>query len=391
MSMTIPLGTAAPLESLDGDDRMLLRALYRGEMGRAELAQWTGWSRNTVASKLEKLLASGWALETSEAPTGRGRPSTSYRLNTLASLNFVARFNAERVGAAICSLDGSVLAWEARELPNEPGPEGAVQTLDEMLETMTGKHGIDRSLIRAMVVGVPGPVSDMRRTVPWSKVGVLPSDFATHFGMRVAVDNDANIMALGVQTENPEADSVLFLLVETGIGAGLVFSGRLHRGLAGWAGEVGHIPVSAAGDTPCVCGNRGCLAKVASNPALMRSISTEARPVTSVDDLRELVLSGDTDAIVALREAGRHIGEAITGLVVGLAPSLISVGGDVAQIGDHILAGIRESLAQRTPPAISAQLRITATRDHNLAGVKGAATLAFDLLLPRDGNGAIIA
>jgi len=227
---------------------------------------------------------------------------------------------------------------------------------------------------------VPGPVSDMRRTVPWSKVGVLPSDFSSHFGMKVAVDNDANIMAMGVQVENPDADSVLFLLVETGIGAGLVFSGKLHRGLGGWAGEVGHIPVAAAGDAPCVCGNRGCLAKVASNPALMRSISTDARPVDSVEALRDLVLSGDTDAIVALRQAGRHIGEAITGLVVGLAPSLISVGGNVAQIGDHVIAGVRESLAQRTPPAISAQLRISATRDHNLTGVRGASALAFELL-----------
>ncbi|MEQ8599823.1 MAG: ROK family protein [Devosia sp.] len=114
----------------------------------------------------------------------------------------------------------------------------------------------------------------------------------------------------------------------------------------------------------------------------MRSISTAERPVPNVAALRDLAMSGDTDAIMALRQAGRHIGQAITGLVVGLAPALISVGGDVAQIGDHVIVGIRESLAQRTPPAISAQLRISATRDHNLTGVKGASALAFDLLFP---------
>lgn len=382
MTVTALPVSAAPLEVLDGDDRKLLRALQHAERSRAELSQSTGWSRNTVATKLDKLLTTGWVMENADTPIGRGRPSSSYKLNALASLNFVARFNAERVGAAICSLDGSLLAWEARDLPPEPGPDGAIRTLDEMLTSMTEQHGIERGTIRAMVVGVPGPVSDMRRTVPWSKVGVLPSDFATHFGMKVAVDNDANIMALGVQVENPDADSVLFLLVETGIGAGLVFSGQLHRGVGGWAGEVGHIPVAAGGDRPCVCGNRGCLANVASNPALMRSISTAERPVPNVAALRDLAMSGDTDAIMALRQAGRHIGEAITGLVVGLAPALISVGGDVAQIGDHVIVGIRESLAQRTPPAISAQLRISATRDHNLTGVKGASALAFDLLFP---------
>lgn len=380
MAVAVQSSSVASLDSLDADDRKLMRALQHAEKSRAELSLATGWSRNTVATKLDKLLSTGWVHENADMPVGRGRPFSSYKINPLASLNFVARFNAEQVGAAICSLDGSLLAWQARDLAPEPGPDGAIQTLDEMLRSMTAQHDIERSSIRAMVVGVPGPVSDMRRTVPWSKVGVLPSDFSSHFGMKVAVDNDANIMAMGVQVENPDADSVLFLLVETGIGAGLVFSGKLHRGLGGWAGEVGHIPVAAAGDAPCVCGNRGCLAKVASNPALMRSISTDARPVESVEALRDLVMSGDTDAIVALRQAGRHIGEAIAGLVVGLAPSLISVGGNVAQIGDHVIAGVRESLAQRTPPAISAQLRISATRDHNLTGVRGASALAFDLL-----------
>ena len=105
MTVTAPPVSAAPLEVLDGDDRKLLRALQHAERSRAELSQSTGWSRNTVATKLDKLLTTGWVLENADTPIGRGRPSSSYKLNALASLNFVARFNAEQVGAAICSLD----------------------------------------------------------------------------------------------------------------------------------------------------------------------------------------------------------------------------------------------------------------------------------------------
>ena len=373
------------LTALDLGDLTLLHALRHEAKGRADLATDTGWSRNTVATKLAGLIDEGWIVEIDGNQGDRGRPFVRYRLNPSAALVFIARFDAHRIGAAICRLDGEVLAWESNELPAEPGPEGAIQLLDDLLARMSAKKGLDREHIRAMVVGVPGPVSDMSRTVPWSKVGVLPSHLADHFSMKVAVENDANIMAIGTKLENPDANSLMFLLVETGIGAGLIFSGELHRGLLGWAGEVGHIPIAAAGETPCICGNRGCLAIVAANPALMRQMSTPARPVETVDDLRALVLAGDLDAIMALRQAGRHIGEAIAGLVIGLALELIAVGGSVAQIDNHVIAGIRETLAQKLPPGISSQIRIIANADHNRNGIRGATDLAFDLLLPKPG------
>lgn len=367
---------------LDADELVLMQALRHDSKSRAELAQFTGWSRNTVVAKLAGLIESGWIIEISDTQGDRGRPFARYGLNPNAAVNFVSWFDAESVTAAICLLDGTVLAWERQDLPTVSGPEAAVLKLDEMLERMTSRAKVPRDQIQAMVVATNGPVSDMRRTVPWSKVGVLPSDFSAHFGFKVAVENDANIVALGIHRENPDAESVLALLVETGIGAGMVFSGQLHRGFGGWAGEVGHIPVAAAGDTPCICGNRGCLASIASNPSLIRSISTEARPLKTVEDLRKAVLSGDTDAIMALRQTGRHIGEAITGLVIGLAPDIISIGGRFAQIGDHIVAGVRESLSHRTPPAISSHLRIMGAQDHSRSGLRGASEIAFDLLFP---------
>ncbi|WP_210338812.1 ROK family transcriptional regulator [Devosia rhizoryzae] len=374
------LQSSARQREFDADAITLLEALRRGPRSRAELANTIGWSRNTVAAKLASLIDAGWVIEINDSQGDRGRPFTRYGLNPVATHIFVARFDAESVTAALTQLNGNVLDWEQRDLPQAQGPETAIRTLDEMLEAICGRTGISRYQIGATIVGVPGPVSEMRRTVPWSKVGVLPADLAAHFGMKVAVENDANIMALGVQLEHPEAESVLFLLVETGIGAGLVFGGHLHRGFGGWAGEVGHIPVAAGGNIPCICGNRGCLANVASNPVLLRSISTPERPLNTVEDLRAAVIDGDTAAIVALREAGRHIGEAITGLVVGLAPDIISVGGNIAQVGDHVIAGIRETLSTRTPPAISSHLRIMGAPEHNRTGVKGATELALDLL-----------
>jgi len=373
----------SPPTDLTAEEIRMVRALRPGPMGRAELSDMTGWSRNTVVSRLQRLTDLGWVMEADGDQGERGRPFVRYQINPMASLIFVARFDSERLGSAICTLDGTVLAWENHQRPYTTETEvDAITELDEMLSRLLASATVDRKRIQAMVVSVNGPVSDLGKTVPWSRVGVLPADLADHFSMKVAVENDANMMALGAQRDHPQAQSLMFLLVETGIGAGMVVSGALHRGLGGWAGEVGHIPVPAAGDTPCMCGNRGCLALVASNPSLMRTLSTAQRPVETVEDLRRLVLAGDTEAIMALRQAGRHIGEAITGLVIALAPDVITVGGNIAQVGDHVIAGIRESIAQRTPPALSSRISLQAINDYLMCGVRGASDVAFDLLLP---------
>lgn len=373
--------------TLDPGDIALARALRYAPQGRSELAEKTGWSRNTVAARLDRLIAAGWVVEIDDSRGDRGRPFVRYGLNPLAALAFVARFEADEIRGYICTVAGDIVASDVQALSGEVATQTAIETLDTMLGTLADGLGVARARIMAMVVSVQGPVSDTMRTVAWSQIGVLPPDLAERFKMPVAVENNANLMALGAWHDNRDSDSLLFLLIQTGIGAGLVLAGGLHRGIAGWAGEVGHIPIAAAGDMPCRCGNRGCVAAIASNPALVRDISTPQRPVSSVADLRELVKSGDIDAIMALRQAGRHTGEAIVGLVVGLAPEIIAIGGDIAGIGDHVITGIRETLAQKTPPAVSSQIRILAVKDHDRACIRGATDLAFDLLLPSPGVG----
>lgn len=383
MDDVLPHRPVSPPTDLTPEEIRLVRALRPRPMGRAELAEMTGWSRNTVVSRLQRLTDLGWVMDADGDQGDRGRPFARYKINPMASLIFVARFDSERLGSAICTLDGTVLASENEQRPYTTEAEvDAITELDEMLGRLLASGSIERKRIQAMVVSVNGPVSDLGKTVPWSRVGVLPSDLADHFSMKVTVENDANMMALGAQQDHPEAESLMFLLIETGIGAGMVVSKRLHRGFGGWAGEVGHIPIAAAGDTPCMCGNRGCVALVAANPSLMRAISTAKRPVDTVEDLGRLVLSGDTAAIMALRQAGRHIGDAITGLVVGLAPDVIAVGGNIALIGDHVIAGIRESIAQKVPPALSSRINLQASNDHLMCGIRGATEAAFDLLLP---------
>ena len=100
------------------------------------------------------------------------------------------------------------------------------------------------------------------------------------------VDNDVNLMALGEHaTMYPDVEQMVFVKVATGIGAGIISGGRLHRGAQGAAGDLGHVAALHGGGIPCTCGNIGCLEAVASGPAVVRALlepaSTPATPAAS--------------------------------------------------------------------------------------------------------------
>ena len=101
----------------------------------------------------------------------------------------------------------------------------------------------------------------------------VPGHISSALGGPVLVDNDVNLMALGEHaTVYPDVQHLIFVKVATGIGAGIISGGRLHRGAQGAAGDLGHVAALNGGDTPCTCGNVGCLEAVASGPAVVRAL-----------------------------------------------------------------------------------------------------------------------
>lgn len=377
----LPAMLCFPGADLDYDDSRLVRLMQAGPMTRGELANRTGWARNTVVSKVEKLMAIGILRQSDGVQAERGRPSLRFEIVSTATLFFVVIFQEDLILAAICNLLGEALVAERRVIGGNFGPDDAVSAVTEMLEGLTSQ-GIERKKIGLCVIGVQGPVSQDSGTIPWSRVGVLPKDMSDILGMKVIVENDANLNAIGVHHLRGDVDDLLVILVAKGIGAGIIVNGKLHRGVGGWAGEVGHVPIAAGGDTPCICGGRGCAATLASNTGLIAAVSTPERPVASMEELHALGSEGDLETIFALRQAGRHIGEAVLGLTLGLSPQLVMVGGQAAQIGDHMVAGVRELLSQKTPAAVSSMIRVESAPDHLVMQMLGASKLGFERLFP---------
>jgi len=355
---------------------------------RAEIVKLTGLARSTVGARVDALLAAGLLSASGEAASTGGRPPARLAFNPDAGVVLGADLGATHALVALTDLRGRVVAEKAFgiDISTGPGPvlDSVVRTGRRLLKD--ARRG--REDLAGVGVGLPGPVehSSGRPVLPPIMPGWDHYDVVGHvsgaLGGPVLVDNDVNLMALGEHaTVYPHVEHMIFVKVATGIGAGIISGGRLHRGAKGAAGDLGHVAALHGGDTPCTCGNVGCLEAVASGPAVVRALRERGVEAGDSAGLVRLAKQGDLVAAQAIREAGREIGYVLATCVSLLNPSVIAVGGLLAQSAEGLLAGIREVVYGRSLPLATGELQIVASRTAGHAGVIGAATMIVQHVL----------
>jgi glucokinase len=355
---------------------------------RAELALTTGLARSTVASRIDALIASGLVGPAGEATSSGGRPPSRFAFKPAARAVLAVDVGATHVIIAVTDLGGNILSERRLAQDVAEGPEavlGRVVTEATSLLAETGRTAGD---LAGVGIGLPGPVE--HATGMPVKPPIMPGwdgfDVVSHvqrsFPVPVLVDNDVNIMALGERTAHwPEHDNFLFIKVATGIGAGIISSGDLQRGANGTAGDLGHVRVPRGDDVLCRCGNHGCLEALASGPAVARALAAQGIAAENGADVLRLVAEGNLQAIQALRQAGRDVGDVLATVVNLLNPSVIVVGGSLGQAGEHLMAGVREVVYRRSLPLATTHLRIGLSMAGDQAAVLGASQMVTQHVL----------
>lgn len=365
---------------------------------RTELAAMTGLARSTIGLRIDALMRLGLVGAIEDAISTGGRPSAQFALAASGRVVLGVDVGASHVRAAVSDLTGRVLADAAEPIPVADGPERVLTWVVDAAADLLARIGRSSSDLLAVGIGVPGPVehSTGRPTNPpimpgWDRFDV-PGWLREAFDAPVLVDNDVNVMALGErELAWPDVQHLIFVKVATGIGSGVISGGLLQRGAQGTAGDIGHVYVARGKDVPCQCGNRGCLEALASGRALARDLSRTGLAASSSTDVVELVKRGNLEAIQAVRQAGRDIGEVLTTCVSLINPSAIVIGGALAQAGEHLIAGVREVVYTRSMPLATEHLQITQSRVGADAGVRGACILAIHHALSPDRVEAMVA
>ncbi|MGC4808446.1 ROK family protein [Micromonospora sp. DT233] len=376
----------------------LLRLLRdEGAVSRAELGDRLQMPRPRLLAELARLVSLGYVAEAGFAASRGGRRST------LVELNPQLRFAAVDLGASSIDVevvDGRLepIAAYTEQAEIRNGPKVTLQRVNELLHKARADGAYER--LHAVGVGVPGPVS-FRDGVPvsppimpgWDRFPVRELLTREH-GCPAVVDNDVNIMAIGERHGGVahSVDDFLFVKIGTGIGCGIYLAGAVYRGTDGCAGDIGHIQVDPHGPI-CSCGNAGCLEALFSGAALAREANAVARSgaspalaerlsargaVTALD-VAECAVEGDVTCIQLIRDGGRRVGGVLAGLVSFTNPSMIVIGGGLAQLGHILLAEIRSVVYRRSLPLATGNLPVVLSELGPRAGVAGAAVLASDV------------
>jgi glucokinase len=389
MNKTTGRQVSAEAQALPGRAGDIFQLLRDGRARtRAELAGTTGLARSTVAARIDALISSGLVGPAGEATSSGGRPPSRFAFNPAARVVLAVDVGATHVALAVTDLGGSVLAERRVDQQVADGPEKVLGLVVREAAKLLASASRGVADLAGVGIGLPGPVEhDTGRPV---KPPIMPGwdGFdVVRFVQRslpvpVLVDNDVNIMALGERTAHwPDQDNFIFVKVATGIGAGIISSGQLQRGANGTAGDLGHVRVPRGDHVLCRCGNHGCLEALASGPAIAAGLRSEGLKAATGADVVSLVAHGNQQAVQALRQAGRDVGDVLATVVNLLNPSVIVIGGSIGESGEHLVAGVREVVYRRSLPLATSQLRIGLSHAGDKAAILGASQLVTQHVL----------
>lgn len=302
------------------------------------------------------------------------------------------------VKTAAISVTGQVRARGVLDTNAGEGPRKAFRRIRSALPALTNASD-DFVAAGVGCAGLIDPVKGRLYSSPnlptWENTP-LKRIAESAFGVYTNIDNDATSAAYGEYRcgTSKGQENMVFITLGTGVGGGIICDGRPLRGVANYAGEVGHMTISEDGPK-CRCGNRGCLEayvgtyglvrttrellKQKSGRVLRRYLVDEKRKLTP-QVIMEAARLGDAVATKVVKNAGEHLGVGIASLINIFNPGVVVIGGGVSGAFDLLQPHIKRTVGKRAYAESARMTRLVRSSLGNDATVVGAAMLAKDTL-----------
>jgi len=388
---------------------MVVGLVRSGRAGtRQEIEALSGLGRAVVADRIATLIARGLVEHGELGASTGGRAPRNVRFRATAGHLLVSSLGTTTLGVGLADLSGRLLVEHHEPFDATLGAEKTLDRVEALFDWMLEEHPEARA-IWGIGLAVPGLVElPNGRLSSRAALHLMPGWYdypvARRLGGRFSstawVDNAVHLMALGElhAGRGHGASDLLFVKIGTGISAALCSDGKVHRGAHGFAGDIGHVAISDDTTVICRCGNTGCLESLAGGAAIARAarqaaedgrspyladILASGRPITAAQ-VGMAANRGDPLSIELLSRSGRLVGETLAILVNAYNPSLVVVGGGVAQAGEIIIAAIREALYRRSRSLVTQNLQIVRAQMGRTAGLVGAALAVVDELFAPD-------
>jgi predicted NBD/HSP70 family sugar kinase len=349
--MSLTRATPPLLKNLN--ERTVLDAIRTGApISRAEISRRVGISKPTVSLALQSLLEAGLVREAADDPDGPSYGAVFFEPVPEAALVLGLDLGARFLRGAICDLGGEVRARRDVELVGADAA-AVLDAFVSLRDSLVAGIGLAEDLIDTAVVGVPAVVELATGVVGLTSVegldGMHFGDAAAErLGVPVIVENDTNLAAVGEQWLGVARglEDFVFLSVGTGLGAGLVLRGEVHRGHNGAAGEVDLVSAGGGVDVdPCA----GALSGVARELAATFAGPTVLSPPYDPRAVFGAARAGDALARAIVEEEARRIALHVVPIAAVADVALVVLGGGLGTNGDLLLEPVRKRLADWLP------------------------------------------
>lgn len=287
-----------------------------------------------------------------------------------------------KIAAAIVEPDGILRARATTATPAGAGGEKVAAALDRLVRDVAAQ-GPPARLV-GLGVGSAGPLDIAAGTVSpvnipdWRPYPILDALRPILPGRHAVLAGDGHCMALGEYWRGGHTTAAMLgMVVSTGVGGGLVLDGRIHAGITGNAGHIGHIVVDLDGPQ-CPCGGRGCVEALASGPSMTKWALGQGWAPAGPPDARTLARDardGDPVARAAFQRSATALAAGIVCASGLLDLDDVVVGGGVAGAGDLLFTPLRAAVADLAGLAFIRRVRIHPSTLGTDAGLLGAAAL----------------
>ena len=387
------------------NQHLLLRLIHQNApLSRADLTARTHLSPTTISSLVEGLIKRGLVIEKGTAKTGAsGRRPIMLEINPTGAYVISAELLYSDLNIALYDLQYHEVK---RHIVPVDDYNRVGLILIQTIEQLIAETGVQEQKLWGICMGVPGMI-DLERGVIF-KSTVLPVGPDNHFysivrdrfrSAVVMLENESSLCAYAEKEVQVKAglSNLIYMDINIGIGAGIILDGRLYRGADGLAGEIGHMTVDLHGPK-CLCGNRGCLERMASVPALIQRVvfgmmsgrKTLVNDMTqgdynliSIPVLRDAALAQDALVLEAIDETALTLAASIISVLNLLNLQAVVLGGKITELGDILIDRINAYVAQNaliSSAEVSKRLIYCSQIGENAATLGGAQLLLDNLI-----------
>lgn len=337
-------------------------------LSRTDLARRVGLSLPSVSRIVDGLIKEGVFLEQGKGDSRGGRKPRLLEFNPLYRFAFGVDVARE---TTLVLVDFRGTPVEKRTLPISAacGPQRVAESVVQQIEVMCQQNAIMPEQVIGLGIATPGFQFKAGQTVGNSPFGGWESSdvvtlFSSLLPYPVSIDNIARASAMAeiLFGWGKKFHSFFYFYADWGTGGGIVYRGRIVRGVHRTAGEIGHTVVEVGG-IPCYCGNQGCLEQYTSTSAILRRMGEKMKREVDFVQLRKEYEQGNPLVLETLREAGLFLGKGVANVINLLNPQAVVIGGELGRgFPEYVEAAItsaRESifaLAAQVTPIVASQL-----------------------------------